>query len=288
MRVTCKVLSSAGLPFEHAFWMAFESELEAAVEAARKAADKVRSRAGRLDASAISEKGRNDLVTTSDIESQETIVNLLRPAFPQYEVMAEEDDEHGDIDADQWIIDPIDGTTNFVHGLPPFSVSIALQVSGEVVLGVVLEIDRGELFTSVKGQGTRLNEQRCFVSKVNRAADAMIATGFPTRDYTVPFLDTYLQVLRNMMTGCQSVRRMGSAAADLAYVACGRFDGFFEIGLSPWDSAAGGLLIREAGGSVTDFNLNPDFLHGPQILASNTMIHSALEELVKPLQEEMH
>lgn len=267
--------------------MPFESELEAAVEAARKAADKVRSRAGRLDASAISEKGRNDLVTEADIESQEMIVGLLQPAFPQYQVMAEEDEERGDIELDQWIIDPIDGTTNFVHGLPPFSISIALQVRGEIVVGVVFEMDRREMFTAVMDGGCRLNGKPCFVSKVDRVADAMVATGFPTRDYTSPFLSTYLKVLRRFMTGCQSVRRMGSAAADLAYVACGRFDGFFEIGLAPWDSAAGGLLIREAGGTVTDFNLSRDFLHGPQVLASNTAIHSSLALLVEPLMLEM-
>jgi myo-inositol-1(or 4)-monophosphatase len=267
--------------------MPFESELEAATEAARKAADKVRSRAGRLDASSISEKGRNDLVTVADLESQETIVNLLQPAFPQYQIMAEEDETHGNVEADQWIIDPIDGTTNFVHGLPPFSVSIALQVGGEIVVGVVFEIDRREMFTAISNDGCRLNGQPCFVSKVNRTADAMVATGFPTRDYTGPFLATYLRVLGNIMTGCQSVRRMGSAAADLAYVACGRFDGFFEIGLAPWDSAAGGLLIREAGGMVTDFSLNRDFLHGPQVLASNSAIHTSLAALVEPLTLEM-
>ena len=267
--------------------MPFESELEAAVEAARKAADKVRSRAGRLDSSSISEKGRNDLVTVADIESQEIIIRLLESAFPQYQMMAEEDEERGDIGADQWIIDPIDGTTNFVHGLPPFSVSIALQVGGEIVVGVVFEIDRREMFTAVKNVGCRLNGKPCFVSSVGLAADAMVATGFPTRDYTGPFLETYLKVLGNFMTGCQSVRRMGSAAADLAYVACGRFDGFFEIGLAPWDSAAGALLIREAGGIVTDFNSRPDFLHGPQVLASNAAIHTSLAALVEPLTLEM-
>ena len=267
--------------------MPFEPELEAAAEAARKAADKVRSRAGRLDASSISEKGHNDLVTVADFESQETIVGLLQPAFPQYQVMAEEDEAHGDVEADQWIIDPIDGTTNFVHGLPPFSVSIALQVGGEIVVGVVFEIHRREMFTAIRNDGCKLNGKPCFVSKVSRAADAMVATGFPTRDSTVPFLATYLHVLGNIMTGCQSVRRMGSAAADLAYVACGRFDGFFEIGLAPWDSAAGGLLIREAGGMITDFNLNHDFLHGPQVLASNTAIHTSLAAFVEPLRLEM-
>lgn len=274
--------------------MTFESELEAAVEAARKAAGKVRSRAGRLERSAVAEKGRNDLVTAADLESQETIISVLQQGFPDYGVMAEEEGRQGkrdphdvDLAADQWIIDPIDGTTNFVHGLPPYSVSIALQVGREIVVGVVLEIDRGELFTAMRGKGCMLNGDTCRVSDVNVAADAMLATGFPTRDFTLPFLETYLRVLIDMMKSCQSVRRMGSAAADLAYVACGRFDGFFEIGLSPWDSAAGSLLIREAGGTVTDFNLGADFLHGRQILASNTTIHEELARLVAPLKAEM-
>ena len=267
--------------------MAFEAELEAAIEAARKAADKVRSRAGRLADSAVSEKGRNDLVTEADLEAQSTIIETLEPAFDQYHFMAEEDGQHADEQVDQWIIDPIDGTTNFVHGLPPYSVSIALQVDRQIVVGVVLEIDRNELFTAVIECGCQLNGVDCHVSKVDQARDAMIATGFPTRSYTNPFLETYVRVLIGMMSDCQSVRRMGSAAADLAYVACGRFDGFFEIGLSPWDAAAGSLLITEAGGRVTDFGLKHDFLHGKQILASNTRIHHELAQLVEPLSAAM-
>lgn len=274
--------------------MSFEAELEAAVEAARKAADKVRSRAGRLDQSSVSEKGRNDLVTEADLDSQETIIDILGGHFPEYSVLAEEVGRDGKADrgeantgAGRWIIDPIDGTTNFVHGLPPYSVSIALEVGREIVVGVVLEIERGELFSAVKGEGCMLNGKSCRVSNVDAAADAMVATGFPTRDFTLPFLEIYLRVLLNMMRNCQSVRRMGSAAADLAYVACGRFDGFFEIGLSPWDSAAGSLLVREAGGRVTDFDLGPDFLHGRQILASNLTIHEELGQLVAPLKVQM-
>jgi len=174
-----------------------------------------------------------------------------------------------------------------VHGLPPFSVSIALQVGGEIVLGVVLEIDRREMFTAIRHEGCKLNGKPVSVSRVDRASDAMIATGFPTRDYTTPYLEAYLRVLGSMMVQCQSVRRMGSAAADLAYVACGRFDGFFEIGLAPWDSAAGSLLVREAGGWVTDFTMNEDFLFGAQVLASNSRIHEALSGLVHPLIVEM-
>ncbi len=270
--------------------MHLKPELEAAVEAARMAAVKIRSRVGQLARSEISEKGRNDLVTTADIEAQQIIVDILQSAFSQYGMMAEEDEvpADNDQDQDQWIVDPIDGTTNFVHALPPYSVSIALQRDREIVLGVVLEVDRDELFTAVKGAGCRLNGKRCFVTGETSPRNAMLATGFPTRDYTMPFLEQYLEVLGKAMNDFGSVRRMGSAAADLAYVACGRFDGFFEIGLAPWDSAAGSLLITEAGGVVTDFKKNPEFLHGPQVLASNALLHDDLVQLVEPLAVAMY
>lgn len=267
--------------------MAYEAEREAAVEAARKAAEKIARRVGRLDEAEISEKGRNDLVTTVDFEAQETIHNVLSSAFTEYSFMGEEGDsgESYDSGRDQWIVDPLDGTTNFVHGLPPFSVSIGLQHRGDIVVGVVLEIGRNELFEAVKGFGSTMNGAPIHVSTVSTPATAMLATGFPTRDYTTPFLREYLDVLDRTMRDWQSVRRMGSAAADLAYVACGRFDGFFEIGLSPWDSAAGSLLIVEAGGAVTDFYGRSDFLFRPQVLATNGILHEGLIEAVRPLRD---
>ncbi len=266
--------------------MAYEAEREAAVEAAVKAASLIRERVGRLSETEISEKGRNDLVTAVDVESQETIQGLLS-AFGEYAFLGEEDapGTRPDSHRDQWIVDPLDGTTNFVHGLPPFSVSIGLQCQGAIVVGVVLEIGRNELFDAVKGGGARMNGKPMHVSSVSSPAGAMLATGFPTRDYTTPFLREYLDVLGATMHTWQSVRRMGSAAADLAYVACGRYDGFFEIGLSPWDSAAGSLLIQEAGGSVTDFRGRTDFLYRPQVLATNGMLHDLLMASVQPLRD---
>lgn len=267
--------------------MAYDAEREAAVEAARKAGSIIRHRVGRLKLSEISQKGRNDLVTAVDIEAQAVIYDVLGPGFPDYGFLGEED-THGlerDMSADQWIIDPLDGTTNFVHGLPPYSVSIGLQLGGVIVVGVVLEIGRDELFEAVRGDGATMNGKPIRVSEVSSPATAMLATGFPTRDYTTPFLREYLDVLRLTMHDWQSVRRMGSAAADLAYLACGRFDGFFEIGLSPWDSAAGSLLIQEAGGTVTDFAGRSDFLYRPQVLATNGMLHDQLIAAVSPLRE---
>lgn len=267
--------------------MAYEAEREAAVEAARQAASRIRERVGRLDRSEISEKGRNDLVTAVDIEAQETIYRVLSDAFSDYAFLGEEDEPGKIRDAvrDQWIIDPLDGTTNFVHSLPPYSVSIALQRSEEIVMGIVLEVGRDELFEAVRGAGAWMNGRSMRVSTVSSPGMAMLATGFPTRDYTTPYLREYLDVLGETMRDWQSVRRMGSAAADLAYVACGRFDGFFEIGLSPWDSAAGSLLIQEAGGSVTDFSGRPDFLYRPQVLATNGKLQDDLIDAVMPLRE---
>jgi len=267
--------------------MAYEAEREAAAEAAQQAAKIIRGRVGDLTSSEVSEKGRNDLVTSVDLESQETIYRVLSDAFSAYGFLGEEDaaDRRKDPEADQWIIDPLDGTTNFVHGLPPFSVSIALQYRGAVVLGTVLEVGRDELFEATAGAGATMNGRPIRVSAVSDSAGAMLATGFPTRDYTTPYLREYLDVLGETMRGWQSVRRMGSAAADLAYVACGRFDGFFEIGLSPWDSAAGSLLIQEAGGRVTDFIGRTDFLYRPQVLATNGLLHEALINAVDRLKE---
>jgi len=267
--------------------MAYEAEREAAVEAAVKAASLIRKRVGRLQEAEISEKGRNDLVTAVDVESQGAIFDLLASAFKEYAFLGEEDvpGTHPDSHRDQWIVDPLDGTTNFVHGLPPFSVSIGLQHRGSIVVGVVLEIGRNELFEAVKGGGAKMDGRPMHVSSVSSPAAAMRATGFPTRDYTTPYLRDYLDVLGNTMHEWQSVRRMGSAAADLAYVACGRFDGFFEIGLSPWDSAAGSLLIEEAGGAVTDFSGRRDFLYRPQVLATNGVLHERLMAAVRPLRD---
>lgn len=267
--------------------MAYEAEHEAAVEAAVKAASLIRKRVGRLNDAEIAEKGRNDLVTAVDLESQEAIYSSLASAFKDYAFLGEEHAPGTEPDSarDQWIVDPLDGTTNFVHGLPPFSVSIGLQCGGAIVVAVVLEIGRNELFEAVRGEGAKMDGRTMRVSAVSSPAEAMLATGFPTRDYTTPYLRDYLDVLGEAMHQWQSVRRMGSAAADLAYVACGRFDGFFEIGLSPWDSAAGSLLIEEAGGSVTDFKGRTDFLFRPQVLATNGALHQHLIASVRPLRD---
>jgi myo-inositol-1(or 4)-monophosphatase len=260
----------------------FEQELSAAVDAARAAADLIRDRAGSVDRSDVREKGLHDLVTEVDEESQRVIMGRLADSFPDYGFLAEEDTEGSRTAASRrWIIDPVDGTTNFTHGVPPYAVSIALAEGEEVVVGVVLEVVSGELFTAVRGGGSFLNGERMRVSTVTDLSTALISTGFPYR--SVDHLDVYLSVLGDFMYQCQGVRRHGSASIDLAYLAAGRFDGFFETGLMPWDVSAGTLLIRESGGQVSRLWGDGDPVFSRQILASNGLLHDTLLPIVAPL-----
>ncbi len=261
----------------------FSHELETAVAVARDAAELIRRHGGRVNANAVSEKGRHDLVTEIDVASQELIVSSLRRRFPDYGFLAEEDqDDDGPPDATRcWVIDPIDGTTNFTHGVPPYSVSIALLEEGTVVVGVIVEVVGGETFTAIRGAGSYADGVRMRVSDTSSLDEALISTGFPYR--SVSHVDEYLAVLREFMIRCRGVRRHGSAAIDLAYLAAGRFDGFFETGLMAWDIAAGMLLIEEAGGEVTTFEGEGDVLFGGQILASNKRLHGEMREAVRSL-----
>jgi myo-inositol-1(or 4)-monophosphatase len=258
---------------------------DVAIEAARRAADLIR--AGRQAGPVVREKGTHDLVTEVDEAAQQAIIEVLKEAFPQYDVLAEEGTDPATlreiVRGDCWMIDPLDGTTNFAHGVPPYSVSIALQQDREMVVGVVLDVAHDELFTAVQGGGAFLNGVPIRVSPTARLRDSLITTGFPYRSYD--HIDQYLAALRLFMRETRGVRRPGSAAVDLAWVACGRFDGFFETGLSPWDVAAGSLIVREAGGVVTSFRRDPHYLFGRQLLASNGLLHDALLEILQPLRE---
>ncbi len=261
----------------------FTHELETAVAVARDAAELIRRHSGGVNARAVNEKGRHDLVTEVDLASQELIVSSLRRSFPDYGFLAEEEQgDSGPSDASRrWVIDPIDGTTNFTHGVPPYSVSIALVEEETVVAGVVLEVVSGETFTAVRGAGSFANGVRMRVSNARSLDEALISTGFPYR--SVDHVDQYLAVLREYMVRCRGVRRHGSAAIDLAYLAAGRFDGFFETGLMAWDIAAGMLLIEEAGGRVTTFEGGDNPLFDGQILASNGRVHDEMLGVVQPL-----
>ena len=221
-------------------------------------------------------KGDYDLVTAADRASEKLIVERLRAAFPDHSILAEEGGGHEGPSEYRWYVDPLDGTTNFAHGFPIYNVSIGLERSGELIAGVIYDPTRDELFSAERGSGAYLNGQRIHVSAAKTLEDALFATGFPSRrrhqNVNVHF---YYQL--SLLT--HGVRRAGAAAIDLAYVACGRLDGFWEIGLSPWDMAAGIVLVEEAGGKCTDMNGGPASLRGPHLLTSNGILHPEIGEL---------
>ena len=262
----------------------YRPELETAVRAAREAGVLIAQRAGAIEPGAFREKGLNDLVTEVDEAVQRLIIRTLRQTFPGYGFLAEEEGGTvGNGQGHRWIIDPIDGTTNFMHGLPPYAVSIGLEFENEIVVGVVLEVSRNELFSAVRGGGLYLNGERRYVSRTESLGKSLVTTGFPYR--IVEHIDVYLQVLAEFMRRTQGVRRPGSAAADLAYVACGRFDGFFETGLKPWDAAAGLLLVEEGGGRVTDYRNEPHPVYREQLLATNGHVHDEMLEILALMQD---
>jgi myo-inositol-1(or 4)-monophosphatase len=224
----------------------------------------------------IAYKGAIDLVTSVDRECERRIVEMLRHNFPDHSILAEEEtDWVGTQGSYRWIIDPLDGTTNFAHSYPQFCVSIALEQDGEVMLGLVYDPLRSECFRAVKGQGATLNGSPIRISKVKELDKALLATGFPY-DHREK-ADFYLSFFKAFMTRSQGIRRNGSAALDLCYAACGRIDGFWELKLRPWDTAAGGLMVQEAGGSLSDLSGNKFSIWNEETLASNGAIH---EEMV--------
>ncbi|TCO09656.1 inositol monophosphatase family protein [Natronoflexus pectinivorans] len=224
----------------------------------------------------LERKGKNDFVTRFDKEAEVRIVDALSEILPDSGFIAEEGTGKGTSGRFNWVIDPIDGTTNFIHGLSPFSVSIALMEGEELVIGVVYEPGLDECFYAWKNGSAMLNGQVISVSKTEMVSDALVATGFPYTNFSR--MDNYMDSLRFLMNNCRGVRRMGSAAVDLVYVACGRFDGFYEYGLKPWDVAAGSFILDRAGGKVSDFSGGNDYLYGREIIATNKSI---FEEFLK-------
>lgn len=264
----------------------YQRELDAAIDAARQAGALVRDRLGRVGTVRV--KTVHDFVTDVDEAAQALIAERLTEAFPDYGLLGEEGTteadlraRRGDTERPRWIVDPIDGTTNFMHGLPPFCISIGLQDRGDLVLGVVYELGADELFAAVRGRGLTLNGVPAGVSATDDLEHSLVTTGFPFREFW--YLDAYLAVLRRFMLGTRGIRRPGSAAADLAYVACGRVDAFFEAGLAPWDVAAGIVLVREGGGRVTGLLPDRDPLFGGQIAATNGALHEAVLAAAEPL-----
>lgn len=227
----------------------------------------------------IKKKGAIDLVTEADLESEKAIIGIIQKAFPKHSVLAEETGlKQGNVE-NQWIIDPLDGTTNFAHELGIFAVSIAFSCMGEIRLGFVLNPISGELFTAEKGKGAKLNGFPISVSNTQKVSESLLVTGFP---YNHPeIIDAIMFRFTQCTKFAQGIRRLGSAALDLCYVACGRFDGFWEQNLKPWDTAAGTLIGREAGANVTDFMGNPYDIYQKEILATNNKIHQEMTGILK-------
>ncbi len=254
--------------------------MSTAVKAARLAGKVILDNLGNISKGDIGIKQASDFVTRVDRESEEVIINTIREKFPRHFFLAEESAKENGGDRYRWIIDPLDGTTNYIHGYPVFSVSIALQYNKETILGVVFDPLKDELFTAEKGRGAFLNKHPIKISEVNDLKDSLITTGFPFRRKEI--IEWYLKLFHNIFLRVSDLRRAGSAALDLAYLACGRCEGFFEIGLSPWDIAAGEILVNEAGGIVTDFGGEYEYLSTGNIVAGVPFIH---KELLKEIRK---
>jgi len=251
--------------------------LKVAVMAARTSGSFILDNLSKVSMSDVDMKQASDFVTYVDRESESMIINTIKKEFPEHTVFAEESlKEQGEY---LWIIDPLDGTTNYIHGYPMFSVSIALKHEGEIKIGVVFDPLRDELFTAIKDRGAYLNDRPITVSGIKTIGSSLITTGFPFRKKEM--IDYYLTLFRRLFNKVSDIRRAGSAALDLAHLACGRCDGFFELGLSPWDVAAGSLLIKEAGGIVTDFGGGEEYINTGNIVASTPALHGEILKEIK-------
>ncbi len=253
-----------------------------AVRAARGAGDLLKRSQANLDRVHWTEKGRNDYVSEADRAAEKIILETIHQSYPDHAILAEESGQTGNNSSYiEWVIDPLDGTTNFIHGIPHFAVSIGIRVKNRVEHAVVYDPMRDELFTASRGQGAELNNHRIRVGKHQELKDCLLATGFPFRDHSI--LPLWQQTFDALFESCSDVRRAGSAALDLAYVAAGRMDGFWEFGLKPWDTAAGSLLIKEAGGIIEDIQGKPDFLETGNILTANPKVFKAMLKKLMPL-----
>ncbi len=260
--------------------------LTVAVRAARRAGRIINRASLDLDQLQVARKQRNDFVTEVDHASEQAIIETLLTAYPDHGILAEEsghtagkgvpaafnEAEH------LWVIDPLDGTTNFIHGFPQYAISIALMQRGVVTQAVVYDPNRDELFTASKGRGAFLNDRRIRVSKRTKLDEALVGTGFPYRQ--LDHIDDYLRMFKVVTERAAAVRRPGAAALDLAYVACARYDAFFEFGLAPWDVAAGSLLITEAGGLIGNFSGDSDYIFSEQVVAATPKVFASMLSLL--------
>lgn len=239
---------------------------------AREVGKMIREEVDKLEERDVEYKGVHNLVTYVDKKAEEILIAELKKIVPEAGFIAEEDEQLPKGERYNWIVDPLDGTTNFIHKIPLYSISLALNDGEETILGVVYEINLKECFYAWKGSPAFLNGKKIHVTNTGILDKSLIATGFPYYDYSL--LDPYLALFKDLMQSSRGVRRLGSAAVDLAYVAAGRFELFYEYGLNPWDVAAGALIVKQAGGRITRFNGDGNFIFGKEIVASNAFVHN--------------
>ncbi len=254
--------------------------LNIAIRAARNAGNVMLRSVDRVDTLTITSKARNDFVSEVDRQAEQEIIAVIRKAYPSHGILAEESGEHAGDDF-VWIIDPLDGTTNFLHGFPQFSVSIGVQHKGVLAHAVVYDPMRQELFTASRGAGAQLNNRRMRVTQLTGLEGALLGTGFPFKHQE--HIDCYLRTFKSFTEMTAGIRRAGSAALDLAYVAAGRLDGFWEFGLRKWDVAAGALLIQEAGGLVGDLSGGSDYLNTGNVVTGGPKVFKAMLQTLRPL-----
>ncbi|MBI1807499.1 MAG: inositol monophosphatase [Ignavibacteria bacterium] len=258
--------------------------LSIAIEAAQQAGKFLKRSLGNVREIEQKSGEEKNLVTEIDRRSEKLIIDIIRKHYPNHDILAEESGRMGQASEYKWIIDPLDGTTNFTHGFPVFCVSIALERNGVIVLGVIYDPNFDELFTAEKGKGAYLNNKRVRVSQIDFLARSLLVTGFPYNITENP--GHAIEHFVNFLMKAQAVRRMGSAAIDLAYTAAGRYEGFWEVALNPWDMAAGVLLVEEAGGKVTDFAGHPFSIYKKDVLATNSVIHDQMMKILERVSEE--
>lgn len=253
--------------------------IQTAIEAAQEAGRFLKMSVGKFKHVEQKEGQETNLVTEIDRKSEEIIITKIKQRYPHHDFLAEESGSHEVSSEYRWIIDPLDGTLNFTHGFPIFSVSLALEVKGEIVLGIVYDPNGDELYSAEKGRGALLNNKPIHVSSTRKLIESMLVTGFPYSIKSNP--DNAVQHFNNFLMEAQAIRRLGSAALDLCYVAAGRFDGFWEVALHPWDMAGGVLILEEAGGKYTDFRGFPTTIYNKQLLVSNGVIHDQMVSVLK-------
>ena len=256
----------------------YESTCQEAIILIKKTGRFIKDKLNTRDGISIETKSLHNYVTNIDKAAEEMLVKGLRKILPGSGFIAEEGTSTFRDETYNWVIDPIDGTTNFIHGLPPFAVSVALMEKDELIIGVIYEIGLDECFYAWKGSPAFLNNKEIRVSNTSKIKDSLIATGFPYTEFK--HLDRFMETMHFFMLNSHGLRRLGSAATDIAYVACGRFEGFYEYGLNPWDVAAGILILKQAGGKISDFKGGSDYLFGGEIIATNSAVYDEFAEIV--------